>query len=100
MWNDDETAVLKNQYRERLTVLLTRAKDHGRIRDDATLTDIDLVFWAVRGVIESTRGVTDSGWQRVLAVLIAGLRPGAEALDTLPVSDKDYVTIAARLNPR
>jgi AcrR family transcriptional regulator len=86
MWNDDETTISRDEYRRILGELLARAKRHGRIREDATDADLDLIFWSVRGVVGATRGVSDTGWRRLLAVMIAGLRPGAERLDAPPMS--------------
>ena len=100
MWNDDQTTVLRNEYRRILFELLTQAKQHGRIREDATDADLDLIFWSVRGVVATTRGVTDTGWRRILAVMIAGLRPGADNLDAAPMSVQDVAQIMDNLWPR
>lgn len=100
LWNDNETMVLKQQFRRDLVELLRLAKLHGRIREDATLTDLDLVFWAMRGAVETTRGVTDSAWRRILAIMLAGLRPDAEKLDAISMTDDEYVKVVARLNRR
>ncbi|WP_009473173.1 TetR/AcrR family transcriptional regulator [Rhodococcus sp. JVH1] len=100
MWNDDQTTVLRNDYRRILFELLAGAKQHGRIREDATEADLDLIFWSLRGVVSTTRGVTDTGWRRILAVMIAGLRPGAERLDAAPLSAQDVAQIMENLWPR
>ncbi|UZG52696.1 TetR/AcrR family transcriptional regulator [Rhodococcus opacus] len=100
MWNDDQTTVLRNEYRRILFELLTQAKQHGRIREDATDADLDLIFWSLRGVVATTRGVTDTGWRRILAVMIAGLRPGAERLDAAPMNAQDVAHIMENLWPR
>jgi hypothetical protein len=100
MWNDDETTSLRDEYRRILFELLARAKQHGRIREDATEADLDLIFWSLRGVVATTRGVTDTGWRRILAVMIAGLRPGAERLDAAPLSAQDVAQIMENLWPR
>ncbi len=99
MWNDDETSGTRNEYRQILVELLKRAQDHGRIRGDATAADLDLVFWSLRGVISTTRGVSDDGWRRTLAVVVAGLRPGAEELKADPMSADDVTRIMKRLYP-
>ncbi|NDV09613.1 TetR/AcrR family transcriptional regulator [Rhodococcus sp. IEGM 248] len=100
MWNDDQTTVLRNEYRRILFELLAQAKQYGRIREDATDADLDLIFWSVRGVVATTRGVTDAGWRRILAVMIAGLRPGADDLDAAPMSAQDVAQIMDSLWPR
>ncbi|WP_030175978.1 MULTISPECIES: TetR/AcrR family transcriptional regulator [Actinomycetes] len=99
LWNDDETIILKQQFRRDLVELLRLAKLHGRIREDATLTDLDLMFWAMRGAVETTRGVTDSAWRRILAIMLAGLRPGADHLDEPSMTDEEYTHLTAHLNP-
>ena len=100
MWNDDQTTVLRNEYRRILFELLTQAKQHGRIREDATDADLDLIFWSLRGVVATTRGVTDTGWRRIMAVMIAGLRPGADDLDAAPMSAQDVAQVMDNLWPR
>ncbi|MBC2638116.1 MULTISPECIES: TetR/AcrR family transcriptional regulator [unclassified Rhodococcus (in: high G+C Gram-positive bacteria)] len=96
MWNDDETTNLRDEYRRILFELLARAKQHGRIREDATDADLDLIFWSVRGVVTTTRGVTDTGWRRIMAIMIAGLRPGADDLDADPMSAHHITEIMDR----
>ena len=100
MWNDDQTTVLRNEYRRILFELLAQAKQHGRIREDATDADLDLIFWSLRGVVATTRGVTDTGWRRIMAVMIAGLRPGADDLDAAPMSAQDVAQVMDNLWPR
>ena len=100
MWNDDETTVLKNEYRQILVELLVQAKGHGRIREDATDEDLELILWSLRGVVATTRGVTDTGWRRTLAVMIAGLRPGAETLGVPPMNSEYVEHIKELLDTR
>ncbi|QYB04516.1 TetR/AcrR family transcriptional regulator [Rhodococcus sp. USK10] len=100
MWNDDETTILRDEYRRILFELLARAKQHGRIREDAADADLDLIFWSVRGVVATTRGVTDTGWRRTMAIMIAGLRPGADALDASPMSAHHIAQIIDNMSAR
>ncbi len=93
MWNEDETTISRDEYRRILVELLAKAKQHGRIREDSTDADLDLVFWSLHGVITTTRGVTDTGWRRILAVMVTGLRPGADDLDAAPMSTEDVAHI-------
>lgn len=99
LWSDRESASLRSDLRQHLIELLHLAKQNDRIRSDATLEDVDLVFWAVRSAVETSQGVTDSAWQRTLTIMLAGLRPGAERLDTRPMTGEEYEGIAARMNP-
>ena len=100
MWNDDETTALQSEYRRIVSELLAKAKEYGRIREDATQSDIDLTFWALRGVIETTRGVSDTAWRRHLALVIAGLRPGREQIIELPMDEEDVQQAKVRLQSR
>jgi hypothetical protein len=100
MWNDEHTSALKDEFREILVELLAKAQTSGRIRLDVTVTDLDLIFWAVRGVVETTRGVSDTAWRRHLAMVIAGLRPGAEALSESPVDEREVVMARTRIHAR
>jgi AcrR family transcriptional regulator len=65
------------EFRTRVVALLHSAQAHGRVRSEIASTDITMVFWSVRGVIESTRTVAPTAWRRHLELLIAGLRPTA-----------------------
>jgi len=100
MWNDDETTALKNEYRRITSELLASAKEHGRIRDDAAESDLDVIYWALRGVIESTRGVSETAWRRHLALAIAGLRPGAEQIVEPPMDEQHVQQAKVRLQSR
>lgn len=86
LWNtptDNEALV---RLRQRVASLLADAKRHGRVRDEITATDLTLVMWSIRGVIETTRDVAPDAWRRHLAILIAGLRPAAEPLADRPLT--------------
>ena len=100
MWNDEHTTALREEFREILVELLARAQETGKVRVDVTVTDLDLVFWAVRGVVETTRGVSDTAWRRHLAMVIAGLRPGSEELSEEPVGEGDVALAKERVLAR
>ncbi|MDV7134779.1 TetR/AcrR family transcriptional regulator [Williamsia muralis] len=97
MWNDEHTTLLRDEFRTILAELLAVAQDAGRIRSDVTVTDLDIVFWAVRGVVETTRGVSDTAWRRHLAVVVAGLRPGGEELSEPPVGEREVALAKKRI---
>jgi AcrR family transcriptional regulator len=63
------------EFRDIVAQLLSQGKDHGRIRRDLTSTDISMILWSLRGVIETTRVIAPDSWRRHLELLIAGLRP-------------------------
>jgi AcrR family transcriptional regulator len=72
--------------RRAVDALLQDAQTHGRIRADVTPTDLTVVMWSVRGVIETTGDVVPDAWQRHLGILVAGLRPAGEPLANRPLS--------------
>jgi AcrR family transcriptional regulator len=66
--------------------LLQDAKAHSRVRRDVTPTDLTVLMWSVRGVIETTGEVAPNAWRRHLDILIAGLRPASDPLQHRPLS--------------
>jgi AcrR family transcriptional regulator len=72
--------------RRSIAGLLQDAKAHSRVRRDVTPTDLTVLMWSVRGVIETTREVAPNAWRRHLDILIAGLRPASESLQHRPLS--------------
>jgi hypothetical protein len=56
------------------------------MRDDLTNTDITMVMWSIRGVIETTREIAPDAWRRHLSLLVAGLRPSSEPLSSKPLT--------------
>lgn len=86
LWNTpaDNEAVVR--VRQTIATLLAEAKRHGRVREDVTATDLTVVAWSVRGVIETTRDVAPDAWRRHLAILLAGLRPAPDPLGHRPMT--------------
>jgi AcrR family transcriptional regulator len=72
--------------RRSISGLLQDAKAHGRVRRDITPTDLTVIMWSVRGVIETTREVAPDAWRRHVDILIAGLRPAPDLLPHRPLS--------------
>ncbi|HWD25495.1 MAG TPA: TetR/AcrR family transcriptional regulator [Acidimicrobiales bacterium] len=60
--------------------LLAQAKAKGTIREECSATDVSLALWAARGVLEVS-GDLSNAWERLLEIILAGLRPGAAPLD-------------------
>ncbi len=46
------------EVRRLIAALLDDAKSHGRVRADITSTDLTIILWSIRGVIETTRGAS------------------------------------------
>jgi len=89
IWSDESTAALRRQYRVLIADLLEDATQ-GTIRADASVTDLDLLFWALRGIIETAGDHAPEAWRRHAAIHLAGLRPSAGKLPLPPV-DEDVV---------
>ncbi len=73
LWNTDHHLV--RTARDLIAELLSGAQEHGRVRTDLTGTDISLVMWSIRGVLETTGTNAPEAWRRHLDLLIAGMRP-------------------------
>jgi AcrR family transcriptional regulator len=84
LWTTDHAMV--RTARRLIAALLADAQEHGRIRRDLTNTDLTVAFFGIRGVLEATRAEAPDAWRRHLEILIAGLRPGGDALQHPPVS--------------
>ncbi|KQT74533.1 TetR/AcrR family transcriptional regulator [Microbacterium sp. Leaf436] len=87
IWTDEHSTALRQQYRIHLAEVLEDAKAHGVVRTDAAMTDLDLLFWALRGIIETTGALAPGAWRRHAAIHLAGLRPSASELSHPPVGE-------------
>ncbi|CUU60654.1 DNA-binding transcriptional regulator, AcrR family [Parafrankia irregularis] len=72
-------------FREALAELLVEAQQAGTIRPDVTITDIVMLMWSLRGVVDMSAPAGLSAVERYLDLLLAGLRPGAAPLAHPPV---------------
>jgi len=84
LWNTDHELV--QTARSLITRLLQEAKDHQRVRADLTNTDLTVILWAIRGILEATGELAADAWQRHLELLIAGMRPAGPDLVHPPIS--------------
>ncbi|SEO85540.1 TetR/AcrR family transcriptional regulator [Trujillonella endophytica] len=88
LWADPGTGELRAELDGLLAELLDAAHDAGRVRPELTVPDILLVVHALRGVALSTGYDEPQAWRRLLALLLAGLRPGAAGLNAAPWSPR------------
>lgn len=95
-WTDYTNTALRTKYRASLANLLADAKLHKVVRDDASVTDVDLLFWSLRGVLEVAGDSPTPAWRRQVAITLAGLRPSSEPLSEEPIADE----LVARIFPR
>ncbi len=97
LWDIDHPLV--KTARSLLADLLSDAQAHGRVRADLTSTDIPLVMWSMRGVLETTRANAPEAWRRHLDLVIAGMRPADAALPHRPLTQKQVDRILSKRIP-
>jgi hypothetical protein len=95
LWNLDASQPALQRLRRSIAELLADAKRHGRARQELTSTDVTMVMWSIRGVIETTKGAAPDAWRRHLDVLIAGLRPAAQPLTHEPLTQRQVDRVMA-----
>ena len=86
LWNTDVDNPPIHRLRTTVGGLLEDAKRHGRVRADLTSTDLTVIMWSIRGVIETTRAVAPEAWRRHLGIVLAGMRPAEQPLAHRPLS--------------
>jgi len=75
VWDGASDPVLLAECRALIARLLADAQANGRVCADATVDDVDLLFWSLRGVLTATRTTRPDAWRRHVSLLLAGLRP-------------------------
>jgi AcrR family transcriptional regulator len=83
LWSTDHQLV--QTARGLIATLLQEAKNHHRIRDELISTDLTVLMWSIRGILETTGDLAPDAWQRHLELLIAGLRPTGQELSHPPI---------------
>jgi AcrR family transcriptional regulator len=69
--------------------LVRRAQEAGQLRSDFFSTDVPIIQLMVGTVIDTARDVEPELWRRYLAIVLAGLRPGGERTDPMPIGNLD-----------
>jgi AcrR family transcriptional regulator len=83
LWSTEHELV--RSARALIAKLLQEAKDHGRVRSDLTTTDLTIIMWSIRGVLEATGDLAPEVSRRHLELLIAGMRPDERTFAAPPV---------------
>ncbi|MCW2744868.1 MAG: TetR family transcriptional regulator [Mycobacterium sp.] len=86
LWDESGAEGLALEIRGLIAELLADAQAHGEVRSELSVTDISVLLWAVRGVIETGREAAPEAWRRHLSVVLLGLAPSPEPLDGEPLS--------------
>jgi AcrR family transcriptional regulator len=97
LWNIDHHLV--KAARDLIAGLLSDAQAHGRIRSDLTSTDLSLVMWSIRGVLETIGTNAPDAWRRHLDLLIAGMRPADDTLAHRPLTQNEVDRFLSNRNP-
>ena len=92
LWTGTDNSLVQTA-RGLIAELLDDAKLHHRVRDDLTSTDLNMILWGIRGVIETTRSVAPRAWLRHLELVIDGMRPTDHTFKHAPVSRKQLDAI-------
>ena len=94
LWNttSDER---RTQISDATRTLLARAQSAGAVRDDLVYEDVIVLFWSMRGVIETTSSVSSDAWLRHLDLLLAALAPGGRSLGHPPLTAEQVEMVKA-----
>lgn len=85
LWNDSPGDV-RHRIEEAGRSLLARAQQAGAVRNDLVYEDVVVLFWSLRGVIETTATVSPEAWLRHLDLLVRSVAPGGEPLRHPPLT--------------
>jgi AcrR family transcriptional regulator len=96
LWKAEPHSEALRRVRQVIAALLDDAKHHGRAREELTSTDLTMVMWSIRGVIETTRDVAPDAWRRHLDILVAGLRPASTPLTHRPLTRAQVDKVVAK----
>jgi AcrR family transcriptional regulator len=77
------------ELRARQHALLIEAQEAGVIRTDIGATDLTVLLWSLRGIVESSGDEAQRACQRHLDVAFAGLRPSTATLSNPPLSARE-----------
>ena len=86
LWSMTGRSDQRQLLRDLTARLLSDAKRAGRVRPDLVETDVTMMMWSLRGVIETTGAVTPDAWKRHLSFLIAAIRTGGPPLARKPIT--------------
>ncbi len=94
LWQSDHHLV--RTARTLIAELLADAQAHGRVRLDLESTDVSLVLWSIRGVLETTGSNAPGAWKRHLDLVVAGMRPSEAELAHRPLSQNQVDRILSK----
>jgi len=80
--------------------LLARAQEEGAVRADLGPFDIPIMHFAIGFIADTTREVSPEYWQRIMTVLLDGLRAEREGTSDMPVPPLDHDAFLAAMSSR
>jgi len=85
LWNTT-SADRRTQISDATRELLARAQAAGAVRPDLVYEDVIVLFWSLRGVIETTSTVSPDAWLRHLDLLLGALGSADRPLRFAPLT--------------
>ncbi|MFD5778629.1 TetR/AcrR family transcriptional regulator [Streptomyces sp. NPDC126933] len=95
-WGECARPEQERRLRELTTGLLVEAQQAGLVNDQLTLTDVGMIVWGMRGVIETTGSIAPDAWQRHLDLVMAGLRAERVAFSQPPLNTRQMDRVVTR----
>jgi AcrR family transcriptional regulator len=93
----ERAAAMRASLRPLVRDLVERARAEGSLRADFAPEDVPVLFWACDRVIEASAPVVPELWQRLLGLLLDGLRAGAATpMPRAPLTPAQLDRIAPR----
>jgi AcrR family transcriptional regulator len=99
LWTAADLDDLRAESRDVMTRLLVSGQQHGHIRHDASLTDVELLFWSWRGLFEYAGEHAEPAWRRQTALMLAGLRPASGGIAEKAVTSAHMTKITQTIRP-
>jgi AcrR family transcriptional regulator len=98
LWNTATDDVRRQRIAELTRELLAQAQAAGAIRQDLVYEDVIVLFWSLRGVIETTSAVSPDAWLRHLDLLLGALAPSDQPLQHPPLTAEQVERVKAAEN--
>jgi AcrR family transcriptional regulator len=89
LWLVPSTEARIGQLRRLVQRLVERAQQAGTVRQDLAPTDVTVLLWALRGIIETVGPVDARAWRRHVEIVLAGCRPSVTPLSSPALSSED-----------
>lgn len=80
------------ELRRRQARLLHNAQEAGVIRADVAVSDLVVILWSLRGIVDACGDTAAVACQRHLDFVFAGLRPGAGTFTHAPLTARETAT--------